>query len=108
MSKSLEGKTAVVLGASQRGGGGWTAAEVLASEGAHVWVAARRIDRVEELAGEIGGHAFQCNPSCCSRHKRESGLPQVTSIKVPPTGARKIIVLQKKTMHIVMLQGGKE
>lgn len=63
MSKKLEGKTAVVLGASQRGGSGWIAAEVLASEGANVWVAARRIEKVQELADEIGGTAFQCDAS---------------------------------------------
>lgn len=61
MSKRLKGRTALVLGASQRGGSGWVAAEVLAAEGAQVCVAARRIEKVEELASEIGGFAFQCD-----------------------------------------------
>lgn len=63
MSKRLEGKTVVVLGASQRGGSGWTAAELLAAEGATVWVGARRKDKLQELADEIGGFAFQCDAS---------------------------------------------
>ena len=63
MAGRLEGKTAIVLGASQRGGSGWTVAEVLASEGAHVFVAARRLDKVEELANEIGGTALRCDES---------------------------------------------
>lgn len=61
MSKRLEGRTAVILGASQRGGAGWTIAEVLAAEGAHVFVAARRLEKVQELADEIGGTAVQCD-----------------------------------------------
>lgn len=61
MAGRLEGKVAVVLGASQRGGSGWTIAEVLAAEGAHVFVAARRLEKVEELASEIGGTALRCD-----------------------------------------------
>jgi NAD(P)-dependent dehydrogenase (short-subunit alcohol dehydrogenase family) len=61
MAGRLEGKTAIVLGASQRGGSGWTVAEVLAAEGAHVFVAARRLEKVEELAAEIGGTALRCD-----------------------------------------------
>lgn len=63
LPKALEGKTAVILGASQRGGSGWTCAEVLASEGAHVFVAARRLEKVQELANEIGGTAVRCDAS---------------------------------------------
>ncbi len=61
MAGRLEGKVAVILGASQRGGSGWTIAEVLADEGAHVFVAARRLEKVEELASEIGGTALRCD-----------------------------------------------
>lgn len=61
MSGRLEGKVAIILGASQRGGAGWTIAEVLASEGAQVFIAARRLEKVEELASEIGGTAFRCD-----------------------------------------------
>lgn len=61
MPGRLEGKTAIVLGASQRGGSGWVVAEVLAAEGAHVFVAARRLEKVQELAAEIGGTALRCD-----------------------------------------------
>ena len=61
MAGRLEGKVAIILGASQRGGAGWTIAEVLAAEGAQVFVAARRIEKVEELASEIGGPASRCD-----------------------------------------------
>lgn len=63
MTKRLEGRTAVILGASQRGGCGWVAAQHLAAEGAHVFVAARRLEKVEELAAEIGGTALRCDAS---------------------------------------------
>lgn len=61
MTGRLEGKTAVILGASQRGGTGWTIAEHLAAEGAHVFVAARRLEKAQELADEIGGTAIRCD-----------------------------------------------
>lgn len=61
MTKRLEGKSAVILGASQRGGCGWVAAQVLAAEGAKVFVAARRLEKVEELAAEVGGTAMRCD-----------------------------------------------
>ena len=59
----LQGKVAVVLGASQRGGSGWVVAHRLAQEGAHVFVAARRQEPIEELAAEIGGTAVRCDAS---------------------------------------------
>ena len=61
MLRRLEGRTAIVLGASQRGGSGWVVAETLAAEGATVYVAARRLEKVQELADEIGGIAFRCH-----------------------------------------------
>lgn len=57
----LAGKTAVVIGASRRGGSGWCAAETLAAQGARVFVAARRVDRARVLAEQIGGEAFECD-----------------------------------------------
>jgi NAD(P)-dependent dehydrogenase (short-subunit alcohol dehydrogenase family) len=63
MTGRLEGKVAVVLGASQRGGSGWVVSQRLAQEGAHVFVAARRQDKVEELAAEIGGTGIRCDAS---------------------------------------------
>jgi NAD(P)-dependent dehydrogenase (short-subunit alcohol dehydrogenase family) len=52
----IAGKVAVVTGASS--GLGVRFARVLAAQGAKVAVAARRLDRLEALAREIGGVAF--------------------------------------------------
>jgi NAD(P)-dependent dehydrogenase (short-subunit alcohol dehydrogenase family) len=61
MPQRLAGQTVAVLGASQRGGTGWVVAQELAKEGAHVGVAARRLEKVQELADEIGGLAVRCD-----------------------------------------------
>jgi NAD(P)-dependent dehydrogenase (short-subunit alcohol dehydrogenase family) len=53
MSGSLEGEVALVTGAS--GGLGEHFARLLAGEGCAVAVSARRLDRVESLAGELAG-----------------------------------------------------
>ncbi len=52
-------KVAVVTGASS--GIGEATARRLAAEGFHVFCAARRADRVEALASEIGGTAVRCD-----------------------------------------------
>lgn len=57
----LEGKVAVVLGASAEGGTGWAIAETLAGAGAKVVVAARRIEPLRSLADKIGGRAVACD-----------------------------------------------
>jgi NAD(P)-dependent dehydrogenase (short-subunit alcohol dehydrogenase family) len=55
----LDGRVAVVTGASS--GLGARFAQVLAGAGAHVVVAARRADRIEALAKEVGGLAVPCD-----------------------------------------------
>ncbi|MDQ3628490.1 MAG: SDR family oxidoreductase [Actinomycetota bacterium] len=52
-------RTAVVTGASS--GIGAATARCLAAEGFHVVCAARRLDRLERLAQQIGGTAVQCD-----------------------------------------------
>ena len=54
MAQSLDGTVALVTGASS--GIGEATARALAARGAKVAVAARRLERLERLAGEIGGH----------------------------------------------------
>lgn len=58
---ALQGKVAVVLGASAEGGTGWAIAERLAADGARVVVAARRRGPLEELARKIDGLAVVCD-----------------------------------------------
>ena len=55
----METRTAVVTGASS--GIGAATARHLAAEGFHVYCAARRADRVQALAEEIGGTAVTCD-----------------------------------------------
>jgi len=60
---TLDGKNAVVLGASVKGGTGWAIAEALAREGARVAVGARSAGPLQELADAIGGVAIPCDAS---------------------------------------------
>ena len=55
----LQGKTALIVGA----GSGLSAsvARALAAEGMRLALAARRPERVEELAESLGGNAFECD-----------------------------------------------
>ncbi|TDT98284.1 NAD(P)-dependent dehydrogenase (short-subunit alcohol dehydrogenase family) [Streptomyces sp. 846.5] len=61
----LEGRVAIVTGASS--GLGASVARTLAAFGARVAVVARRQDRLEELAKEIGGLAVACDLSDSDR-----------------------------------------
>jgi NAD(P)-dependent dehydrogenase (short-subunit alcohol dehydrogenase family) len=58
---NLNGKTAVVLGASGKASFGSSVARRLAAEGADVVVSARRVEPLEALAAEIGGVAVACD-----------------------------------------------
>lgn len=58
---TLAGKTAVVVGASGENNFGTGIARKLAAEGAHVVVAARRLEPLQKLADEIGGSAVACD-----------------------------------------------
>jgi NAD(P)-dependent dehydrogenase (short-subunit alcohol dehydrogenase family) len=69
-SFDITGQVAFVTGASS--GIGRHFAEVLALAGAKVALAARRADRLEELAGEIEGRGGQCLPLACDVTKQES------------------------------------
>ncbi len=55
----MANKTAVVTGASS--GIGAATARRLAAEGFHVYCAARRLERVESLAEEVGGTPVRCD-----------------------------------------------
>jgi NAD(P)-dependent dehydrogenase (short-subunit alcohol dehydrogenase family) len=72
---AFDGKVALVLGASAKGGTGWAIAESFARNGAKVVVAARRIEPLEALAASIGGIAISCdatNPEDIGRLVEES------------------------------------
>jgi NAD(P)-dependent dehydrogenase (short-subunit alcohol dehydrogenase family) len=57
----LQGKTAVIVGASGTHNFGAAIARRLAAAGADVVVSARRQAPLEDLAAEIGGHAVACD-----------------------------------------------
>lgn len=59
----LNGKVAVVLGASASKGTGWAVAEALAAQGAKVVVGARSLGPLSRLAEKIGGTAVRCDVS---------------------------------------------
>lgn len=57
----LTGKAAVVLGAAGKGNMAQVIAKRFRAEGAQVVVAGRKMDELSRFAGEIGGHAVQCD-----------------------------------------------
>jgi NAD(P)-dependent dehydrogenase (short-subunit alcohol dehydrogenase family) len=77
----LDGQVAVVTGASS--GLGQAAARALAGAGATVAVVARRRERVEALATEIGGHAIAADLTDDSQVA--AIIPNVASVTAPPT-----------------------
>ncbi len=83
----FEGKTVVVLGASQRGGSGWATATLASERGARVVVGARRFEGVQELASEIDGLAVQCDASV------EADVEAMAEAAAAPEGVIDIAIL---------------
>lgn len=84
--KSLQGKVAVVLGASASRGTGWAIAEALAAEGAKVVVGARSLAPLEELAKKIDGVAVRCDAA------KEADIKTLVSTAVERFGGLDIAV----------------
>lgn len=76
----LDGRVALVTGGSS--GLGEAVARTLAGAGARVAVAARRADRLEALATEIGGHAVACD--LLDPEQVDALVPQVVEALGPP------------------------
>lgn len=57
----LTGKSAVVIGAANRGNMAQVIARRFRDEGARVAVVGRKMDELERFASEIGGHALVCD-----------------------------------------------
>lgn len=57
----LAGKSAVVIGAGNKGNMAQVIAKRLRDEGAQVVVAGRKMDELERFAAEIDGHALHCD-----------------------------------------------
>lgn len=65
---SLDGKTAIITGGGS--GIGAAVADVFAEAGAHVVIAGRRLDTIEEVARRTGGRAVQCDVTSMEDVKR--------------------------------------
>lgn len=61
MNQQLQGKVALVLGASAEAGTGWAIAEALAGAGAKVVIGARSEAALQKLAAKIDGLAVACD-----------------------------------------------
>ncbi|MDQ2753939.1 MAG: glucose 1-dehydrogenase [Actinomycetota bacterium] len=81
----LDGRTAIITGASS--GLGTRFAEVLAGAGAEVVLAARRVDRLEELAGRLpGATAVACDVS------KQGDLQRLVDTTLARTGRIDVLV----------------
>src|SRR5437763_11087093 len=76
-SFDVAGQVALVTGASS--GIGQHFAEVLAAAGAKVALAARRADRLAELAREVEARGGHCLPVSCDVTNRESILAAISA-----------------------------
>jgi NAD(P)-dependent dehydrogenase (short-subunit alcohol dehydrogenase family) len=77
MSQRLEGKIGIVTGAGS--GIGRACAIALAREGARVALIGRRRDRIDEVAREIGDHAFSLAGDLCNHEDIRRILEQTVS-----------------------------
>ncbi|MET0987495.1 MAG: SDR family oxidoreductase [Steroidobacteraceae bacterium] len=57
----LNGKVALILGASTRGGIGEAIAKAYARAGAKIMLSARRVEDAEQIASEVSGKALRCD-----------------------------------------------
>jgi 3-oxoacyl-[acyl-carrier protein] reductase len=80
MRIDLSGKTALVTGASR--GIGEAIARRLAETGAHVIVAARSLDRVQQVATEIGGSALELDITHADVRERIKGVLEQKPIDI--------------------------
>lgn len=86
MAGRLDGKVAVILGASDPRGMGAATARRFAAEGARVLLAARRLDAVTAVAAETGGDALACDI------RSETDLAALAAAAVDRFGALDIAV----------------
>lgn len=80
MRVDLTGKTALVTGASR--GIGEAIARRLGESGAHVIVAARSLDRVQQIANEIGGSALELDITAADVRDRIRGALEKRPIDI--------------------------
>ena len=88
MSRKLEGKVAIVLGAAGRDNMGQVIAKRFADEGARVVVAGRHLDELNRFAATIGGAARTCDITKKSEVEllpRRMGVSRLPSPCAKPT-----------------------
>jgi NAD(P)-dependent dehydrogenase (short-subunit alcohol dehydrogenase family) len=78
--RTLDGRTALILGASTRGGIGAATARLFSREGANVVLSARRLAAAEEIARELGGTALRCDVT------REEDIAELAAAAARGTG----------------------
>ncbi|APT91640.1 hypothetical protein CPHO_00390 [Corynebacterium phocae] len=90
-------RTAVVTGASS--GIGEATARALAKDGWHVVVAARRAERLEKLAAEIGGTAIELDVTSDASVAQLADLPRVDLLVNNAGGAKGLEPLAETTVE---------
>ena len=92
MNTPMNQKVAVVTGGSA--GIGEAACRALAADGWHVIVAARRADRCEAIAAEIGGEALQVDVTDERSVDKLKGIPRVDLLVNNAGGAKQLDYLR--------------